>query len=151
MPENFLPEFGKKLDGPIYLPRPGAYALLGDEHGRLAVIQVGQRYFLPGGGQEPGETPQEALRREVLEECGYSLQMGPRLGEAREYLYAAGEETYYQIQAVFYAGHLGQRVAESCEPDHRLAWLEATTAIHRLHSRAQAWTVQRYFTERADK
>ena len=33
-----------------------------------------QRYDLPGGSQEPGEGLTETLKREVLEETGYTLR-----------------------------------------------------------------------------
>ncbi|NLN45871.1 MAG: NUDIX domain-containing protein [Clostridiaceae bacterium] len=39
----------------------------------LALIGIHGYYSFPGGGVEDGETLQEALRREILEECGYTV------------------------------------------------------------------------------
>ena len=36
--------------------------------------RLGEYYALPGGGQRPGETLEEAVRREVLEETGYTVR-----------------------------------------------------------------------------
>ena len=39
----------------------------------LAVQDPGSGHIMPGGRLEPGETPEDAVRREVLEETGWSL------------------------------------------------------------------------------
>ncbi|MFC2055421.1 NUDIX domain-containing protein [Chloroflexota bacterium] len=45
----------------------------------------GEWYLLPGGGQNPGETLNEALRRECIEEIGIEVSVG-RLRYFREYI-----------------------------------------------------------------
>jgi len=51
------------------------------EHGRVALIRRvrdGHTYYLfPGGGVEAGETPEEAARREAVEELGVEVELGP--------------------------------------------------------------------------
>ena len=38
-------------------------------------------YVVPGGGVEPGESPQEAAAREALEELGLDVEIGPFLAD----------------------------------------------------------------------
>ena len=57
---------------------PCVAAILADPAGRVILIQRDERpdlafpgwWTLPGGRVEPGETPEEAIRREVAEELG---------------------------------------------------------------------------------
>ena len=47
-------------------------------HGQILLnrctSRFGEYYALPGGGQNPGETLQEAVQRELLEETGYRVK-----------------------------------------------------------------------------
>jgi 8-oxo-dGTP diphosphatase len=51
--------------------------------GNLLVVkkrdEKGVLYSFPPGGQEAGETLIQAVQREVLEEVGYEIQVGPLL------------------------------------------------------------------------
>jgi ADP-ribose pyrophosphatase YjhB (NUDIX family) len=63
-------------------------AVVHDARGRLLLIQRGHapaqgRWTLPGGRVEPGETPTEAVEREVLEETGLAVRAGAAVGQVR--------------------------------------------------------------------
>jgi ADP-ribose pyrophosphatase YjhB (NUDIX family) len=67
----------------------------------------GEFYLLPGGGQRPGETAPEALRRECREELGVEVQVGPFL-MMREYIgrnheWAEQDSDVHQIESMFRA------------------------------------------------
>lgn len=75
-----------KWDG--YRIRHGARAVLLDETSRIALMHVSKQnyYKLPGGGVDPGEDTEMALRRELLEEVGCTdINIITDLGEVYEY------------------------------------------------------------------
>ena len=64
---------------------PCAGAVIADAGRRLLLIQRGHEpaaglWSLPGGRIEPGESDEQAVRREVREECGLDVRCGPLLG-----------------------------------------------------------------------
>jgi 8-oxo-dGTP diphosphatase len=66
---------------------PCVGAIVRDDAGRLLLIQRGHDpdaglWSLPGGRIEPGETDQQAVAREILEETGLRVACRRLLGEA---------------------------------------------------------------------
>jgi len=65
--------------------RIAAYGVCRDGGGRLLLarasssLTVRGRWFLPGGGVHHGENPPDTLRREMEEETGLSVVVGPLL------------------------------------------------------------------------
>lgn len=64
--------------------RVAAYAVVIDESDRMLLAHwnegPGAAWTLPGGGLEPGEHPEDAVRREVREETGLRVAVGDVLG-----------------------------------------------------------------------
>lgn len=65
----------------------GSNAFIINTKGKFLVVKRADNdeYFsgsweLPGGGVDENETPQESLKREVLEECGLKVEVGKPLG-----------------------------------------------------------------------
>jgi 8-oxo-dGTP diphosphatase len=64
---------------------PCVGAIIRDAEGRLVVVKRGRApgigaWSLPGGRVEAGESAEEAVRREVYEETGLLVDVGPALG-----------------------------------------------------------------------
>lgn len=66
----------RDLIGPDLLLSIGVSALIRNEAGEILVTQRGDdgRWVEPGGGLEPGETPAQAIIREVREETGLDVE-----------------------------------------------------------------------------
>ncbi len=58
--------------------------------GRCLVLRRGREWVFPKGHVEPGETPRDAARREVLEETGLIVEVGAPLGSTR-YEFQSGD------------------------------------------------------------
>lgn len=67
--------------------RIGARGIVIREDGKIAIFNKSSKneYKLPGGGLEGEEKPEEAFRREVLEETGCEIEILECLGTAEEY------------------------------------------------------------------
>jgi 8-oxo-dGTP pyrophosphatase MutT (NUDIX family) len=82
---------------------PSVAAVIHDEHGRLLLQEKssGEGWSLPAGTIDPGESPEQAVRREVLEETG--LNVVPReilgvLGGAEfRYVYPNGDVVEFTV------------------------------------------------------
>ncbi len=135
--------FGSIEPGRFYTPRPGAYALILGSDDRLLVIDQRGEIILPGGGLDPGETAEEALVREVLEETGHAVTVGARLCEAREFAYEVDYESHFEKLCVFFRAELGAKLAEPVEDDHTMVWMPRVEAAEHLSKGSQRWAAER--------
>jgi 8-oxo-dGTP pyrophosphatase MutT (NUDIX family) len=100
--------------------RPAARILLTDEAGRVLLFRfvLADRapfWVTPGGAVDPGETHEEAARRELREETGLVRDIGPEVARRLvEFIAVEGDpvvadERYYRVRvthdAIDTAGH----------------------------------------------
>ena len=92
--------------GPTLLLVPSVTALVFDDDGRILLVRHsnGGVWVAPGGAIDPGETPQDAVVREVWEETGLRVKpmhlCGVFSGPEFHVRYANGDEVSY-VMAVF--------------------------------------------------
>ena len=82
--------FGERLANETYVVRQGVYGVVFNTEGKVAVIKNKFGHFLPGGGIEEGENFEECLRREFLEEIGYSIKIKKFIGKHLSTIFQKG-------------------------------------------------------------
>ncbi|MBD3270656.1 NUDIX domain-containing protein, partial [Candidatus Peregrinibacteria bacterium] len=60
------------------------------------------RYWLPGGGLNPGESLEEGMRREVMEEAGIEIEIGEMVKFKEIFFYYEPLDEAYHTLAFFY-------------------------------------------------
>ena len=111
----------------------GAYALIHDSEDRVLLVRAANgRFYLPGGRIEPGETPEQALAREIEEECGWAVRVAEPLGEAFQPIF----EGSVMLRAAYWRAEILDVAHE--EPEHQLLWTPRAEAASRLHRASDA-------------
>lgn len=135
------PVFGQRLAGERYIVRPSAYALIHNERGEVAVVATPFGIFLPGGGIERDETPEQAIERETLEECGLLVGSCRVVAHAIQFAYSMEEQVYFEKRCVFATATVTGVSASPGEADHELRWLPADAAAGLMVHECHAWAL----------
>ena len=130
-----------------YTARPGAYAVLPLNGQVLLTMQVAEDIDiqLPGGGIDPGESPVQALHREVLEETGWRIASPRKLGAFRRFVYMPEYDLWAEKICHIYTARPVMRIAEPTEPDHDTLFVVPETAVNILGNDGDRMFLSRYF------
>ena len=108
-----------------YTDRLSSYGIIKNDKGQLLVVEmVGWGLIFVGGKIEDGETPEQAIRRECLEEIGYALKDLSFYKKTEAYYDIIVQENLIHCHNVadFYIGTIADKTQEPTEIHTRLHW-----------------------------
>ena len=137
------PETGRR-----YALRPGAYAVLPRDGAVLLTCHFGDTpdLQLPGGGIDPGESPLQALHREVFEETGWHIDRPRRLGSFRRFAYMPEYNMWAEKLCTVYVARPTLQISDPTEPDHEVVWMSPEEAASTLGNDGDRMFLRRYFS-----
>lgn len=122
------------ITGQRYIFRPGVYVAL-PLAGDLLLTHQSEpypEYQLPGGGIDPGESPLQALHREVMEETGWTIAAPRRLGAFRRFTWMPEYDIWAEKLCILYAARPVMQLREPSEPGHTAVWMPVEEAARQL-------------------
>lgn len=137
-------EFGIRERGIYYTPRPGAYGICfkrESDQTLLALVDTEVGFFLPGGGIEEGENHQTCLKREFIEETGYTIEIGAYIGSSSQSGFTPRSKKHICLEGNFYLVELKDHVGGQVEEDHQLVWIDVQKAIQIIHLEYQSYAI----------
>ncbi|AEF25565.1 NUDIX hydrolase [Streptococcus parauberis] len=138
-----VPKFGEKIEEKNYKSRYGVYAVIPNSDKREVILVQAPNgaWFLPGGEIEEGENHLTALERELIEELGFSAEIGYYYGQADEYFYSRHRDTYYYNPAYLYEVTSYSIQGDPLEDFNKLAWFPIEEAIANLKRGSHKWAI----------
>jgi len=130
-----IPRFGTpRQSNRTYRVRHGAYAVLWRDQQVLLTHQAEpwSEFQLPGGGIDPGESPVQALHREVMEETGWRIGQPRRLGACRRFTYMPDYDMYAEKICSVYLARPVRQVSDPLEDGHTAVWSDPDSALDLL-------------------
>ena len=139
------PQFGERRAGRSYADRPAAFGIL-ERDGQVAAVRIvkpdGASWIdLPGGGVDPGESPEQGVVREFGEEAGLEVAVRASFALADQFFVNTEGEAWNNRSAFFVLDLVAENPALKIEEDHTLIWLSPLEAIASLRHDSHAWAV----------
>ncbi len=119
---SYITALRRKIGAELLLV-PSVAAVIHDDDGRLLLQEKasGEAWSLPAGAIEPGETPEEAIIREVAEETGLKVSVHKIIdvfgGKAFRYVYPNGDRVEYVV--TLFACHIERHLTAPTDSETR--------------------------------
>jgi len=135
------------LSNQRYILRAGAYAILPLQKRLLLTTQVSDLVDiqLPGGGIDLGESPIQALHREVMEETGWRIAAPKRLGAFRRFIFMPDHHQWAEKICHIYVARPTRQICEPLESSHFTTVMDSTEAAIALGNDGDRMFVEQFF------
>ncbi len=139
---------GSKEENIQYRKRPGAYAIIINKNDdKVGIVTDGEDYFYLGGGIEKGETQLDGLKRELIEESGYTIKNIKKFDEVGSYIYAE-DKGLLDVEAYVYIAEFDEKITEPIEKDHTVLWVEPEEYVSKMFREWQRYIMKKFIEER---
>lgn len=147
-----VPSFGKQMDTVDYKKRVGAYIIITKKQQQEIILVQAPNgaYFLPGGEIEEGETQEETIARELIEELGFTTTIDYYIGQANEYFFSRHRNQYYYHPGYFFVAKYWEKLAEPLEKNNTLCWVPIEQGITLLKRGSHKWAVTQWLKNSKD-
>lgn len=117
MPDIFFVEEGLPETGSVFR-RTAARGVILKENRLLMVCTDAGDYKFPGGGVDAGESIEQALAREILEETGYQMEGEPRFWLTAHERRKGRTADILEMDSLYYFCAVGEEQAPLCLDDY---------------------------------
>lgn len=139
---------GSKKENIEYRKRPSAYAIIINKNDdKIGIVKAGDELVYLGGGIEKGETKLEALKRELIEESGYSIKNIKKFEEVGSYIFDEAKG-YLEVIANVYIAEFDKKITEPIEKDHTVLWVKPEEYKNQMFREWQRYIMKRLIEER---
>lgn len=140
---------GSKKAGIQYKKRICAYAIIERIKDKKIAIATDKSdiYFLLGGGCEEDELIEETLKREIIEETGYSLRDVELFDKINSWCYN-DKYGYLDVEATIYIAKLDKKILDPIENDHRILWVSPLEYKDKLYHKYQRYILNKYILKK---
>ena len=128
------------MENAEYINREGAY-LIPVHNNKIGVIKNDKGYFLLGGGLDRNESHEDCIKRECIEETGYTAAIKEKICSAETYTTHPKLGYFHPVQS-YYIGELKEKVSEPIETDHILNWVKYDDIKGKMFAEMQNWALE---------
>lgn len=127
-----------------YKKRLGSYAIIiRKDDNKIGIVTNGNDNFYLGGGIEKNETELEALKRELIEESGYTITNIQEFDSVGSFIFAE-EHGYLEVIANVYIAEFDEKVTEPIEKDHVVLWVNAEDYVGKMCREWQEYILKEF-------